>query len=107
MVLPPSLVGADFSRLIDQPITLTMASFAGKKDKKGEKQGYQFKVVKEIPHTEVKDQNRSGTCWSYSTISLLESEILRNTGKEYYIVKIRGMNPAMIKAVIYTCQNPL
>lgn len=28
-------------------ITLTIATFAGKKDKKGEKQGYQFKVVKE------------------------------------------------------------
>lgn len=39
--------------------------------------GYQFTVVKEFPVTSVKDQNRTGTCWSFSTISFLESELLR------------------------------
>jgi len=39
--------------------------------------GYQFTVVKELPVTSVKDQNRTGTCWSFSTISFLESELLR------------------------------
>jgi len=42
-----------------------------------------FTVVKEIPITSIKDQNRSGTCWAYSTLSFFESEILKKTGKTY------------------------
>ena len=42
-----------------------------------------FTIIKELPITSVKDQNRSGTCWDYSTISFFESEILKNTGKTY------------------------
>ncbi len=38
---------------------------------------YQFSVVKDITSTEVKNQNRTGTCWSYSTESFLESEAIR------------------------------
>ena len=34
-----------------------------------------FTTIKELPITSVKDQNRSGTCWDYSTISFFESEI--------------------------------
>ena len=40
-----------------------------------------FTVVKQNPITSVKDQNRSGTCWDYSTISFFEAEILKATGK--------------------------
>lgn len=36
-----------------------------------------FTVVKENPITSIKDQNRSGTCWCYSTIGFLEAELLR------------------------------
>ena len=42
-----------------------------------------FTTVKELPITSVKDQNRSGTCWAYSTLSFFESEILKKTGKSY------------------------
>ena len=42
-----------------------------------------FTIVKENPITSVKDQNRSGTCWAYSTLSYFESEILKSTGKTY------------------------
>jgi aminopeptidase C len=42
-----------------------------------------FTTIKENPVTSVKDQNRSGTCWDYSTLSFFESEILKNTGKTY------------------------
>lgn len=37
----------------------------------------QFTVVKEIPITSIKDQHRSGTCWSYSGLSFFEAELLR------------------------------
>ena len=42
-----------------------------------------FTVVKELPITSVKDQNRSGTCWDYSTLSYFEAEILKKSGKTY------------------------
>jgi bleomycin hydrolase len=37
-------------------------------------------LVKKIPTTPVKDQYKTGTCWSFSGISLLETELIR-TGK--------------------------
>ena len=42
-----------------------------------------FTTIKEIPVTSMKDQNRSGTCWDYSTLSFFEAEILKATGKKY------------------------
>ncbi|MCZ7558448.1 MAG: aminopeptidase [Bacteroidia bacterium] len=39
--------------------------------------GYQFTMVKELGATPVKNQNRTSTCWSFSALSLLESELLR------------------------------
>ena len=42
-----------------------------------------FTVIKENPITSMKDQNRSGTCWCYSTLSYFEAEILKATGKTY------------------------
>ena len=41
----------------------------------------EFKVVKQLPITSVKNQYRSGTCWDYATLGYLESEILRKTGR--------------------------
>ena len=41
---------------------------------------YQFTVVKELPITPVKNQYRSGTCWCFSTLSFLESEIIKAKG---------------------------
>lgn len=55
-------------------------------------QGYQFTVVKENPITPVKNQNNSGTCWSFSALGFIESELIR-TGKgehdlsEMYVVR--------------------
>ena len=42
-----------------------------------------FTTIKANPITNVKDQNRSGTCWAYSTLSFFEAEILKATGKTY------------------------
>lgn len=39
--------------------------------------GFEFKMIKEIKTTPVKDQNRSSTCWSFATISFLETEMIR------------------------------
>lgn len=46
-----------------------------KKDKNDE--GFVFTTVKENPITSIKNQNRSSTCWSFSSLGYLESELLR------------------------------
>lgn len=43
--------------------------------------GFQFETVVDLEATPVKNQGRSGTCWSYATSSFVESEMLR-MGKE-------------------------
>lgn len=45
-------------------------------------QNYEFKTIKEIDALPVISQDNTGTCWSFSSISFLESEILRLTGKK-------------------------
>ena len=46
-------------------------------------EGFHFTTVDSVAITPVKDQNRSSTCWSFSTIGFLESELLR-MGKGVY-----------------------
>ena len=38
---------------------------------------YQFTTIKELPVTPVKNQYRSGTCWCFSALSFLESEVIK------------------------------
>ena len=64
-------------------VVATGANAKGKKQPKSDPNKPVFTIVKENPITSVKDQNRSGTCWAYSTLSYFESEILKNTGKTY------------------------
>lgn len=46
-------------------------------------EGYKFTPVKDIKATSVKNQYKSGTCWSFSGISFLESELIRMGKGEY------------------------
>lgn len=43
---------------------------------------FQFTPVHDIQTTPVKSQDRTGTCWSYSTTSFIETEIIRQGGPE-------------------------
>ena len=40
---------------------------------------YEFSSEKRLDCTEVKSQDRTGTCWCFSTISFLESELIRQS----------------------------
>lgn len=59
-------------------VVLTCLTYAGKTDK-GDKAApaYVFEDEIVLPATPVKDQYRTGTCWSFSGLSFLESEMLR------------------------------
>lgn len=54
-----------------------------KKQEKENKNKPVFTTIKENKITSIKNQNRSGTCWDYSTLSFFEAEILKATGKTY------------------------
>lgn len=73
-------------------LSLVFATSAKKAKDKKEEDAFQFKVVKQNPITSIKNQASSGTCWSFSAISFLESELLKNGKGEYdlsemYIVR--------------------
>ena len=38
---------------------------------------YSFKVIKDLETTDVQNQGRTSTCWSFSSLSFFESEIIR------------------------------
>ena len=42
---------------------------------------YEFSTIKENPITSIKNQYRSGTCWCFSALSFIESEIIRTKGE--------------------------
>ena len=42
---------------------------------------YEFTTITENPITSIKNQYRSGTCWCFSALSFIESEILRQKGE--------------------------
>ncbi len=67
---------------------------------KEEKKGYEFTDIKRLPISSIKDQNQAGTCWCYSTLAFIESELIR-MGKpeidlsEMYLVYKTYMDRAM------------
>ncbi len=39
-----------------------------------------FVIPEPVPHSDVRDQGKSGFCWAYSTTAMLEAELLRERG---------------------------
>ena len=53
-----------------------------KEAKKAEPEGFKFTDIKVNPTTSVKNQNKTGTCWSFSGTSFLEEDIMKKGGPE-------------------------
>jgi len=68
--------------LLAAALLLSVPTFA-QEEANPEEEGYKFEVIKELPITPVKDQNRAGTCWCYSTLGFFEAELLRMGKPEY------------------------
>ena len=60
-----------------------MFCISGMAQEQPKEDGFVFTTVKENPITSIKNQNRAGTCWCYSTLSFLEAELLRMGKGEY------------------------
>ncbi len=65
---------------------ITLISIAGLRAQ------YEFTNDYELPCTSVKSQDNTGTCWSFSTVSFLESEVLRLTGKSVDLSEMAVVN---------------
>ncbi|MBQ2190022.1 MAG: aminopeptidase [Paludibacteraceae bacterium] len=68
--------------------------------------GWKFTTVDSVAITPVKDQNRSSTCWAFSTLGFLESEVLRIKGKivdfsEMFVVSKTMMDRATYCVRLY------
>lgn len=61
-----------------------------------------FTTIKAMPITSIKDQNRSGTCWAYSTLSFFESEILKASGKNLDLCEMFIANKDYMERAILT-----
>ena len=49
-----------------------------------------FETIIANPVTSIKNQNNSGTCWSYSSLAFLESEAMKKNPKSRVIVLMDG-----------------
>ena len=63
--------------------------------------GFVFTTVDSVAITSVKDQHRSGTCWAFSTIGFLESEVLREQGREVDLSEMFVVSKTMIDRATY------
>ena len=69
--------------------------------KKDSTEGWQFTTVDSVGITSIKDQNRSGTCWCFSTVAFLESEILRMKGIEMDLSEMFIVSHNMLDRATY------
>ena len=65
-------------------------------------EGFRFTTVDSIAITPVKNQNRSSTCWSFSTIGFLESELLRMGKGEYDLSEMFVVHHTMLDRAEYS-----
>lgn len=74
------------STILLSAVALTVGTTAKAEPVCPDSTGFKFTDVKVLKRsTPVKDQNKSGTCWCFSTNSFLEDEILRLGGEELHL----------------------
>ena len=56
---------------------LFLSGFLQAQESANKNEGFTFTDQIVLPATSVKDQNRTGTCWSFAALAMLESEMLR------------------------------
>ena len=64
-------------------------------------EGFRFTTIDSVAITPVKDQHRSSTCWSFSTIGFVESELLRMGKGEYDLSEMFVVHHTMMDRAKY------
>ncbi len=65
------------------PALMILPGKAQEKDSVINEEGYKLEIIKQVETTPVKDQASSGTCWSFSATSFIETELIRMGKGEY------------------------
>ena len=85
-------------------VALSIGAFAqtdSTEVKKDSIEGFRFTTVDSVAITPVKDQHRSGTCWAFSTIGFIESELLRMGKGEYDLSEMFVVSKTMMDRAEY------
>ncbi|KAA6334567.1 Aminopeptidase E [termite gut metagenome] len=83
-------------------LVLGLYSYSAMAQEKDKEVGFAFTTIKENPITSVKNQNRTSTCWSFSSMGFLESELLRKGKGEYDLAEMFVVHHTMIdRAELY------
>lgn len=64
-------------------------------------EGFRFTTIDSVGITPVKDQHRSSTCWSFSTIGFVESELLRMGKGEFDLSEMFVVHHTMMDRAKY------
>lgn len=82
---------------------LTLGAFAqdATDNKADTTEGFRFTTIDSVAITPVKDQHRSSTCWSFSTIGFIESELLRMGKGEYDLSEMFVVHHTMVDRAKY------
>ena len=79
---------------------LGLISLSALAQDKPQEEGFVFTTVKENPITSIKNQNRSSTCWSFSSLGFLESELLRTGKGEYDLSEMFVVHHTMVDRAV-------
>jgi len=70
------------------PLVAICISLSGFAQETAESQEFQFTTLKEIPISSIQNQSSTSTCWSFSGLSLIEAELLRQGRGEHDLSKM-------------------
>ena len=94
------IVAPDSAIIAEQQQELKEAQLSVKDTAKVDS-GFVFTTVDSVAITPVKDQHRSGTCWAFSALGFLESEVLRTKGKVVDFAEMFVVNKTMMDRATY------
>lgn len=75
---------------------LCVSSASAQKEAKDTTEGFQFTTINQLPITTVKNQHRSSTCWSFSSIGFFEAELLRVGKGEFDLSEMFVVHHTMV-----------
>ncbi|MCD6179903.1 MAG: aminopeptidase [Bacteroidales bacterium] len=85
------------SRFLTLLLIVALIPLSALAKKKPDKKGYKFTMLYEVPTTPVKNQYRTGTCWSFSGLAFLETEMLRMGKGEFDFAEMFIVHQAYIE----------